>query len=188
MALSEYALTDVAAVKRFCNLSETNAKYDLLIEDKINAVSAKIEGHAHRKFVTRTFTEYHDGNGEQSVQLQNFPNVVVSAVYDDTLRQFGSGTLLTATDYAVNEDTGRVTLLSKEFTIGSMNVKVVYTAGYTQAAMDADVKDLATEWAAQAFEQRTSIGAESHSEGGVSEQRRSDADFIARAQALSVGL
>ena len=188
MALSEYALTDVAAVKRFCNLSETNAKYDLLIEDKINAVSAKIEGHAHRKFVTRTFTEYADGDGESSVQLKNFPNVVVSALYDDSSRLFTSATLIPATDYVVNEDTGRVTLLEDTFYIGVANIKIIYTAGYTQAAMDADVKDLATEWAAQAFEQRTSIGAESHSEGGVSEQRRSDADFIQRAESFSTGV
>ena len=81
-------------------LGVTSTDFDAQIAALINPVSALIEREAGRKFECATVTERHLG-GEPTIALREYPVQSITSVTDKA-----SGTVLAATDYALEADTG----------------------------------------------------------------------------------
>lgn len=96
----------------------------------INQASAWFNRTVGYPVKARTVTEYQDGDAGVVMYLRVIPCASV-LLYCDSTRQFGSDTLLTQdTDYVLEEETGRIILISGSFPPGPGTVKAVYTGGF----------------------------------------------------------
>lgn len=121
-------------VKSYLGLS--GEEYDELIDLLIAAASEAVERFCRRRFAETAYTEYHDGRGRNCIVLKRRPVSAVSGVWDDLDRVFPEATKLEEDDYVSDMDRGLVVLPSGTFADGVRNVKVVYTAGYSEIPDD----------------------------------------------------
>ncbi len=123
------SLTSLASVKDFKNLS--TIEHDAEILRLIPAVDGFIEAYCNRPLEQATVTEYHSTRaGQTTLRLKRYPVASITSLYDDVDRVYAAATLLAATDYVLDEESGLVTLDGLTFQEGLKNIKVVYTAGY----------------------------------------------------------
>jgi len=127
------------------NVSELRAQFNVTILDddhRLMAVLAAAQKYAEKYCGTvleaADVTEYHDGDGNQSVLLRNLPVNSIATVHDDIDRVYGAATLIPASDYTF-DDNGILTLPLYVFTIGRNNIKVVYNAGFSDVPDDLKV-------------------------------------------------
>lgn len=144
MALSTQALTTIANVKTYLDISDTSQ--DSKIEQLINSVSDDIASRCNRVFLSAERTEKLTGNGRQTLLLTYYPITDVKSVTaNDTA-------LTEATDFDVLADEGSLLKIEgvwpkiesyqmlrppyipelpyvDENSI-KRNIEVVYTAGY----------------------------------------------------------
>lgn len=125
------SLTTADKVRTYLGLG-SSVLPDATLTPLIAVVSALIEQHCNRKFNQASVTEYHDGEGCPYILVNRPPIASTPApvVYDDTGRDFESGSLVDSDDYAIDYDEGRIELDSGNFADGNQNVKVTYTGGY----------------------------------------------------------
>jgi len=126
-------LITLAYVKR--KLGLTNSDDDLVLTDFINARSKDFED-----LESEERTEYYDGDGTSSLILRHLPITSIKAIYDDLDRVYGSDTLIDSGDYTFYTAEGIVKLDVGCFMRGIRNVKITYTAGYTEATIPEDFK------------------------------------------------
>ena len=138
--LSEYALVNTDDVKsyRIANGIKLNTTPDqnILIEDAINSVTTSFESYCDRKFVSRTFTEYHDGNNTSVFYPKNYPIISMTSVNVDDDWVWSSSTLVPSASYRVFDNMGIVLKDANYLDYGKQNVKVVYIAGYDTIPSD----------------------------------------------------
>jgi len=129
-----YELVTLDEVKDFLKVSSTNTEYDDVLNRLIPDVTKQIETICSKLFVTRQFTEYHDGKGKPNILLKNYPVYSVTSINDDTTHVFGSGDAIATDDYRIYYDSGEIKLTDDEttFSNGEQNVKVVYHGGYSR--------------------------------------------------------
>jgi len=92
----------------------------------------------------KAITEYHDGDGVAEFFFTNeFPVRKVTSVHDDTdyPHTYVAGYLINSDDYVWYED-GRIELVTGHFNKGLKNIRIIYTAGYSE--VPADLEFLAT--------------------------------------------
>lgn len=131
-------LTTLEKVKSFLTIEDTDD--DTSLQRILTAVSRYVETYCDRLFISQSFTEYHNGNGENGLVLRQYPVTAVSAVYDDTSRLYPASTLIPASEYVWWED-GRLELDENNcFSSGRKNIKVTYTAGWAQASIPEDIQ------------------------------------------------
>jgi len=136
MALDPYALITLVYAKRELSIAETETGMDALLTDLINAVSERVEQYCNRRFLRRSFVEYKDGEGEDTVFADN-PPITVHSLFDDLNNQYGSGTQISVDDFVVWEDEGRVVLDGDYvFADGKKNVKLYYAGGFSSVPAD----------------------------------------------------
>lgn len=141
MLISE-ALTDMNRMSTLLSPSSKNPNVDgdRLIS-LINSVSQFLLTFTHRpsfKYYSVS-GELHDGNGIEFIQLNYWPIIALTSIYDDVNRTFGSESLIAATDYEIYRNNpnspisnaGQVRYLDGTFAKGMSNVKVTYTAGFS---------------------------------------------------------
>ena len=131
------ASTDLCSrsdVKSYLGL--TGESYDAVIDLLIPAASEAIERLCRRRFASADHTEYHDGGGKDRLVLEHRPASAVSGVWDDLDREFSSDTKLDADDFVLDSDRGLLILRTGTFADGVRNVKVTYTAGYSETPDD----------------------------------------------------
>ncbi len=109
-----------------------------LIEYLINAVSEQGEMIAGgRKLKSRTYsptgsTPYiFDGNGRERMPLPAWPIVSITNVYLDSTRAWGTGTIVTATDYTYDKEAGILIYPDHAWTRGVQNMRVDYVGGFS---------------------------------------------------------
>jgi len=141
MALDQYALTtrEVVHSHRIANGERLNTTPETnnLIDNLINAVSARFESYCDRKFKSRDYTEYQDGKGLDVLYPKQYPITSVSGIYDDSNWEWGAATLVSGTEYRIKND-NCVVFKSSASALGdySQNVKIVYTGGYSTIPYD----------------------------------------------------
>ena len=123
-------------VKDFGSITDSTDTADTLIEDLIDRVSARIEKYCDRTFAEAIYTEYYDGNGCDYMYTNQYPIVTVSGIYDDSSWVWGEDTLISGTTYRVSSNNRKILLYSSYFTPATENIKIVYTAGYTDIPYD----------------------------------------------------
>jgi len=147
-------LTSLSAVQEYLGLS-AGADDDLL-SDLVARVSDGIVTYCGREFAAADFHEYHDGDGTDSVLLNQRPVTEVFALSDD-------GVEVAAEDFVVYPELGVVRLRSGVFGRGARSVYVGYHAGYD--AIPGDVEQAAVQWAAELYQGRgAAAGREIRSE------------------------
>lgn len=134
-------LTTTAKVKNFLKITSTGD--DTHIGTLITSMSDYIRTITDRDLYSKSYTEYYDGSGKNTLQLDNYPITVLTSIYDDTDYEFGADTEITSDDYFFNADTkyskrGVLLLNGCNFTEGQQNIKVTYTAGYETIPTDLD--------------------------------------------------
>ena len=105
----------------------------------INSCSIQFESACKRKIISATYTEYHDGMGDDAIMLHQYPVTSVTSVYDDPDRDYESGDLVDSDDYMYDEDSGILRLEGGVFQNSKQNVKVTYVAGFTSTPDDIEI-------------------------------------------------
>ena len=139
-----YEIITLADFKRFEKVTSNNS--DSIMNPIIDEVTQIIEGYCRRKFITRQFTEFYNGNLLKKLSLNQYPIYCIYddsetpeepsniTVYDDVDREFTSSELIDAGDLIIYADEGAIALYNDEYKFynGVQNVKVVYYAGLSR--------------------------------------------------------
>ena len=135
------ALTTTANVKAYLGITVTT--YDTLIDRLVLAAQNQVEMFTNRKWDTATFTEYHDGNNQDTIVLKNTPIQSITSI--GLRKDNDEWTTIAATGYDFDAGTGVVQLLNSSrvlwelgydpqhwrgFGKGLKSVQAVYVAGY----------------------------------------------------------
>lgn len=128
-----------------------------------DALTAESVGNTITIRAFKEITEYHDGSGVLGYfQTDEFPITSVSSLHDDNdyPHTYASGYLIDTDDYVWYDD-GTVELVTGTFNKGLKNIKIVYTAGYSEVPKDLEF--LATKWTALMLKGKDRIGISSQS-------------------------
>jgi len=128
------ALTSLTKVKEFLRITDNND--DTLLTNLISRVEKEVKEYCQRDFEATDYTEYYDGDGTDTLLVDNYPINSVSELYDDPDRDFGADTLIDPSDYVIYSEEGKVVLDGSVFSKGKKNIKIVYNAGYTTIPAD----------------------------------------------------
>lgn len=142
MAISQYSVTTLEAVKNYLRIDETDISKDALLEGLIDAVSQAIETHTGRFFVKRqVIDEPHEADGT-TVELDHYPVISVTSV-------MLNGQDIDSGSYTAIKHAG---IIESNYTLDGA-VLVTYTPGYGDTSSDtpADVQLAAWKWIAQIF-------------------------------------
>ena len=140
------------ALKRYLGIAPSDSSQDGLLDQLLAYASERIESHCRRRFAEEELEELYDGSGTDLLVLRRRPVISLGAVYEDPEGEFGEGTRLPESEFALYAQEGIVRHVGAIFPCGRLNVKIVYTAGYRAIPDDvalACVK-LAASWYAHA--------------------------------------
>jgi uncharacterized phiE125 gp8 family phage protein len=138
------ALIDVATVKEALKIPTATTSEDTVLGSMISRASILANKFAGRTFLQQTYTEYYDGDGTDTLMVNNYPIGAVTSLYDSTDRVFDSGSAIDVTDdVMIDADAGIVRLWNNAiaFNTGKANIKIVYTGGYALASMPYDIQE-----------------------------------------------
>jgi len=144
--MSQFDLTTLEDFKDFIRKDSSNTDQDDVIKKMITKSSLRMESYCRRKFRARTLVDYYDGEGYDTLFVDDFPIISVTSLYDDSTRAWASTTLKAATDYAILSGEGEIKLLptavkGSTFAKGIQNIKLTYVAGYDEFVVTEDVND-----------------------------------------------
>jgi len=147
---SAIALTTLEGLKEYLQLSGTSD--DALLAVIINGISQRVHDFCQRNLLSASYTHYFNGNGRRELLLAKAPVTAVTSVHEDHLRVWGDDTLVAAADRVV-EPCGRMLCINNKdvWTRGILNIKVIYTAGYSLATLPASVDLAVKEFCAAAY-------------------------------------
>lgn len=142
MAISQYSVTTLSAVKNYLRIDDTDTSNDAILESLIDAVSQAIETYTGRFFVRReVIEEPHEANGK-IIELDHYPVSSVSTVMINASE-------LDPGQYTITKYAG---VIETDFTMEGA-VLVTYTPGYSDTSADTpkDVQLAAWKWISQIF-------------------------------------
>lgn len=153
-------LTTLPELKVYLGIDADNEQRDDQLIGLINRYSGMASAYCSRRFARTTYSaELYDGTGTESLWLNAWPittpfatstddtgATVTHAIYEDSRRKFGSGTLLVedlpssaaSGDYYVEpgeESQGRVVKIGGTWTRGRGTIRVSYQAGHAPGAI-----------------------------------------------------
>jgi hypothetical protein len=120
----------------------TDTSTDNELERIINSASLYANRYTGVDLLSREHTEYYDGDGSNTLFLDNFP--VTTAVADidlwiDTDREYEDDDKIETGDIILYSSTGKIVLEDTVFSRAPQSVKITYTAGYSLANVPADL-------------------------------------------------
>lgn len=127
------AVALVSLVQAKAQLKITASSEDSFIESLVNRESQKAASYCGRTFVQESFTEFYDGEGEDTIVVRNYPIASLTSLHDDVRRDFNSDTQISISDdVLVDNRAGIVRLWNNRsaFNKGKGNVRIAYTGGY----------------------------------------------------------
>jgi len=135
-------LTTRANVKEFID-GKTDTNDDALIDNLIVRMSKEIKTFCRWEIVDDDRTEYYDGDGTDTLLLDQLEVNSIASLYDDSDRAFGSSTEITSSDYIFTASSkmakqGILKLDGLNFTEGVQNIKITYNAGYATIPPDVE--------------------------------------------------
>jgi len=123
------ALVTLELVKQHLEVPSTNVSQDAKLSLLIDVGSEHVELFCQRTFAEATYTRQYDGTSQSELVIDEFPVSSITSLHIDNGRDFDTTALVDVGDYElISPNTLR--LHSSRFPRGSLNVKVVYTAGY----------------------------------------------------------
>lgn len=136
------ALVSLYDAKDFLKISGESE--DSIIESMINRASSWANSYTQRLLLSRVNTDYYDGDGTGTLILNQYPVTTLTSLYDDVDRAFGAGTAIdVGSNVVLDGNNGLIRLFNQvvAFNKGILNVKAVYTAGYTLSAVPASIQE-----------------------------------------------
>lgn len=136
------ALVALADAKDFLKVSSENE--DAIIESMINRASSWTNDYTQRLLLSRVNTDYYDGDGTGTLILNQYPVTTLTSLNDDVDRTFGAGTAINVSaDVVTDNNNGLIRLFNRAvaFNKGMLNIKAVYTAGYSLANVPASIQE-----------------------------------------------
>jgi hypothetical protein len=134
------ALITLAELKLFLKIDVSQTQDDTLLEFIINAVSAGFNTETSRTLKSVVYTDLLlDGNGENILSLPNYPVSLIAALTEDDIA------LTLNTDYYLyssNFDAYLRKLYGGVWGLGSKNIKITMTAGYSTIPDDIKIEAL----------------------------------------------
>lgn len=147
------ALVSLADQKEYLGIASGTTSEDSILSFFINEISARCNSYTGRFILSKSYTEYYDGDGSEELFLKNYPVTVVSSIYDDVNREFNSNSLISSDNYIVETTSGIIRLWNRmAFNCGKANIKIVYTAGYAIANVPGDLKGAVKRWVALLYQ------------------------------------
>lgn len=157
--LHQYALTSLAAVKQFADIT-TNADDDLLVQ-LINSATDLIERRCGRRFAKTTYAgELQDGDGSDELLLNQYP---IAA--DEPVEVSIDGVALNPTEFQAYDQEGMLYRRAR-WPRGHRNVSIAYTAGYE--TIPADLAQAANEIVTLLYRRRKNLESSSEKVGEFS--------------------
>lgn len=136
--MADIDLCTVEEVMSFGNFTSKEPD-NVIIESLITQVSKVFANYCGKEqFQSKVYTEQYDGEGNNLLFLNNVPVISVTSIHDDEDWVFDAAHLIDATTYTVVNNI-YVALKSTVFSIGTQNIKVVYTAGYSTIPEDVNL-------------------------------------------------
>jgi uncharacterized phiE125 gp8 family phage protein len=127
MPLVSYALTSLATVKEYLNI--TVGSEDNLLERLINSCTDFIESYCGRRFKIEVYvSEKYDGNSEKKLYLKNYPIILVSELKIDNI-------VIALADFKIYNNEGSL-YYTAGFNKEMQNILVSYQAGYSTIPYD----------------------------------------------------
>jgi hypothetical protein len=151
-------LTTIDALKQW--LGEASDKSDAQLAHVVSAASAFVESYCQRSFNSATYTEYHDGTDAETLNLDQFPIISVTGIFEG-----GSAVSLVSgvdpyanpqPEIVIYQEEGKLVRPFSRFFSFRRFYKVVYVAGY--AEIPADLVDATLNVAALMLREKDRIG------------------------------
>lgn len=154
MSLNANALITLEDFKLYAGIDAAVSSADALYELIINSISTRFDTETGRALKSAVYTDlYLDGNGEQDLDLPNYPITAVASVYeDDVLLTVGASYDYLFTAGSILAVNGILRRVNAVWSLGSQNIKLTFTGGYTTVPDDlklACFKQCAKEWQTQ---------------------------------------
>lgn len=157
------ALTDLTAVKQAGNINSSAS--DTNLTALIAAVSAVISNYCNRNFVSASYTESYNGNGNAFQWLKQRP---VTAVANVTMNGYTVPQRPNVNGYGWTFDQNKLYFSQGCWDEGFQNVTVTYTAGIVaSSSLTPDLWRAAAEWVADLYksEQHIEKGSDTTGQG-----------------------
>lgn len=147
---------------------------DALLENLVNRSYKIIEAYCNRPFryvnssgVAQAVTEYFNGWGQTRLFLRYYPVILITSLYDDPDRLYGSSDLIDSDDYVTHDDYGILELDGLSFANGKKSIKITYTGGYETVPYD--LEHVCNKLVAMLYKEKDSVGlaSKSFSDGSV---------------------
>jgi len=171
-------------VKVELDMDEAETKWDTLLTNLCSAIQSIFDLKTGRTIEETAHTEYYSADMYTSeIYLKNFPvkSGASFSLYDDPDWQYGSDTLISASDYKVSLTDGIIYYISHFFR-GKMNIKVIYTAGYTATTLPDAHKQIfvrqCSHWFKDAKNGEWHIDSMSIPQGGNIMRKRLDGNLL----------
>lgn len=174
------SLATLAAVKAFKNLDTDEHDAELL--RLLDVVTAFIETHCHRTFREATVTEYHSPlAGAARLFLKRPPITSITSVHDDPDRIYGSGTLVPAAQYVLEDPGAGLVAFDKHTLAGGLkSVQVVYVGGFAVTPFDLEQAAVELAWLTRDLGDKALLGvaAKQIADGSITTYQRSRLDAV----------
>lgn len=156
------AFLSLAEAKEIIEGSTATTTYSSPISDLVNAAAMRFNAECGRTLKNSSHTEYYDGNGTNSLYLENYPltSTSITITIDENRAFTDTDDQITSTDVILSTESARVRLDGDTFNLGTANVKVAYSAGYTTTA-DHDLVQATREFVQFLWDRRTGRQTES---------------------------
>lgn len=167
MALRLNALTTLSQAKAQLGIPASETSLDARVELLINVASQHIETWTGRKLKSQAHTQFFDGRRQNCLVPAEYPVTAVAELRVDQSHEFADPSTVWD-NYVVTDDGMTVTLLDCYLPQGYHNVKLSYTAGYTEIPADLEYGCLLlVEWLYR-FKNAGDIGRTSKNKGDES--------------------
>ena len=130
------SLVSLANVKEYLKIATAVTTDDTMLTNIITRIEKTMKIAMQQEVEYASYTEYYDGDGTDTLLLNQFPISTITSIHDDTDRAYGSDTLISSADYVFYANEGMVQLDGLTFTEGKQNIKVVYSAGFSPIPED----------------------------------------------------
>lgn len=157
------AFIDYTDLKVELDQSKRDNKHEELLNELTNDILNLWDEETNRTWASTTFTEYHSAvEGQKVFMVDNFPITAITDIWDDPTWEYEDGDKLESDDYTYDSEAG-IVYADSPFMEGQNNIKITYTAGYTNSNFPASLKRIlirqAAHWFKQAMDQRWDLAS-----------------------------
>jgi len=170
------AMVTVSTLKQYLpEITGNNANTDLeSLLDRVEAATARYMGWrkpknlASPRMLSATYEFFLDGptyEDPQVLQIPMRPVQSITSIHSDIDRQYGSDTLIDASEYTLDQYEGRLIMdpitATDIFERGYRAIKVVCEAGFANSTLPADLEHGICVWASQLHRNKATQGKDS---------------------------